>query len=439
MNSKQPSQLTDTELVAEVGNLALSERRATADLVAHLAELEARRLHLRAGFRSLFAYCTEVLRLSEGGAYNRIEAAHLARRYPAVLDLLAQGRLNLGTLRLLGPHLTPENQDELFSAASGKSKREVQQMLAAMFPRPDVVASIRKLPTPSTGVFAAAPASVATGELESGGPECSSATERASGAADHGGCASPSSDGSDRPSSVVRPNPDGESMPWVGRHLVPTCGQRAAGGVLERPASRRHPAVTPLSADRYQFRFAASEAAREKFRRAQDLLRHAIPSGDPGEIFDRALTALLKELERKRFAATERPRAGRSAERGSPPASRHIPAAVKRAVMARDGGRCAFVADAGRRCGTTAFLEFHHVVPFARGGPPTEDNIQLRCRAHNGLEADLDFGRGGWGSGNSSRDESSGERLRANSSRGGFRPTGQTTESRRTGGARRTG
>jgi len=147
--------------------------------------------------------------------------------------------------------------------------------------------------------------------------------------------------------------------------------------------------VTPLSTDRYQFRFTASAATREKFKRAQDLLRHAVPNGDPAEVFDRALSALLVELERRKFAATDRPHR----QRGRAPGSRTVPAEVRRTVRNRDGGRCAFVAGTGVRCGATAFLEFHHVVPYARGGPATEGNIQLRCRAHNGYEADLDFGR----------------------------------------------
>jgi hypothetical protein len=147
--------------------------------------------------------------------------------------------------------------------------------------------------------------------------------------------------------------------------------------------------VTPLSTDRYQFRFTASAATREKFKRAQDLLRHAVPNGDPAEVFDRALSALLVELERRKFAATDRPHR----QRGRAPGSRTVPAEVRRAVTNRDGGRCAFVGDGGVRCGATAFLEFHHVLPYALGGPATEGNIQLRCRAHNGYEAELDFGR----------------------------------------------
>jgi 5-methylcytosine-specific restriction endonuclease McrA len=71
--------------------------------------------------------------------------------------------------------------------------------------------------------------------------------------------------------------------------------------------------------------------------------------------------------------------------------TRHIPAAVKREVWRRDQGRCAFISGT-RRCTETAFLEFHHVVPYADGGAATVRNIELRCRAHNQYEAVLLFG-----------------------------------------------
>jgi hypothetical protein len=129
---------------------------------------------------------------------------------------------------------------------------------------------------------------------------------------------------------------------------------------------------------------------REKLRVAQDLLGHAIPNGDLAEVFDRALTLLVADLTRKKFAATERPRGSR----GQSDESRNIPAEVKRRVDARDQRRCGFVAPNGRRCDERRFLEFHHVVPYAAGGLPTVENIQLRCRAHNGYEADLFFGPG---------------------------------------------
>ena len=125
----------------------------------------------------------------------------------------------------------------------------------------------------------------------------------------------------------------------------------------------------------------------DKLRHAQDLLRHTLPSGDVAEIFDRALTVLIADLEKKKLAQVARPRRARPIKM----TSRHISAAVRRAVNVRDEGRCAFVGKDGR-CTETGFLEFHHIKPFARGGLPTVENIQLRCRAHNQYEGERAFG-----------------------------------------------
>ena len=128
--TKTPSRLSDRELEAEVARLAQGERQSTAVLIAHLAELYGRRLHERAGFASLFKYCTRVLLLSEHEAYDRMKAAKVVRRYPAVLGLLTSGRANLTTVRLLAPHLTRDNHEGLFAEAAGKPKRQVQELLA---------------------------------------------------------------------------------------------------------------------------------------------------------------------------------------------------------------------------------------------------------------------------------------------------------------------
>src|SRR5688572_993214 len=141
-----PSRLTDDELTAAVANLAREARRSTAQLVAHLAEFDARRLHLAAGYSSLFRYCHEVLRLSEHATYHRIEAARVAARFPAIVLRIADGSLNLSTVRLLAPHLTEENHLRLIGEASLRSKREVEELVARLHPRPDVATIIRKLP-----------------------------------------------------------------------------------------------------------------------------------------------------------------------------------------------------------------------------------------------------------------------------------------------------
>jgi hypothetical protein len=116
---------------------------------------------------------------------------------------------------------------------------------------------------------------------------------------------------------------------------------------------------------------------------------HAGPKGDAAAVLEQALDLLLEDLARRRFASTSAPRP----EQESAAGSRHVPAAVKRAVWVRDRGRCAFVGTSGRRCGERRFVQFHHRHPHALGGPATVDNIALRCAAHNAHEARADYGR----------------------------------------------
>jgi hypothetical protein len=351
-----PSSLSDDQLIEEVTRLAGCERQGTAQLVAHLAELDARKLYLAAGYSSLFMYCCRVLRLSEHGSYNRIEAARIARRFPAVLDMLGDGRLNLATLRLLSAQLTEHNHQELLAAASDLSKREVEELVARRFPRVDVVTTIRKVP--------ARHATAGT----SGIPLVAGAA--ASAAAE----VSPELPGDQ--------SPEGPPVPLTAAAALFASAASTAASANQQARPAR---VAPLSANRYQIKFTASAETLARLRQAQDLLRHAVPSGDAAEIIDRALIVLVKELTRKKVAASDRPRP----PRGTAVGSRHVPAPVKRAVWMRDGGRCGFVGKSGRRCDEQRFLEFHHVSPYAAGGKATIENIELRCRAHNAHEAAL--------------------------------------------------
>lgn len=179
--------------------------------------------------------------------------------------------------------------------------------------------------------------------------------------------------------SVVTPTVLGEA---------PSVGSPPAAAVTPVAPPARPAMVRPLAPERHEVRFTASAETCAKLRRAQDLLRHAVPTGDTATVVDRALTLLIEDLERKKFAITDPPRPSRRTS-GS---ARKPPAHVKRAVSRRDAGRCAFVGTNGRRCETRAFLEFHHVIPYGMGGEATVENIQLRCRAHNGYEANLYYG-----------------------------------------------
>src|SRR5437773_2086053 len=144
MNIDSPASLSNAELLARVKSLVDGERQATAALVAHLAEIECRKLYLEQGCRSLFSYCTEVLHLSEHAAYNRIEAAKAARRFPAILTSLVQGDVHLTAVKLLAPLFTAENHESLLAAAKHKSKREIEEIIAHLRPQPDIADSVRK-------------------------------------------------------------------------------------------------------------------------------------------------------------------------------------------------------------------------------------------------------------------------------------------------------
>jgi len=319
--------VSDTDLLAEVKTFAARERQATVWLIASLAELDARRLYLGEGCSSLFAYCTQILHLSEHAAYGRITAARAARWFPLILDMLGDGSLNVTSVGLLAPHLTAENHQTLLKAVRHKSKRDVEHVVAALRPQPAVPAVVRKLPTPKSAQDSQTP------------------------------------------------------PPIANEDQAPTTSR----GILPEPS--RPVVIKPLAPERYKMQFTVSRETYEKLRRAQDLLRHAIPTGDPAAIVERALTLLIADLEKKKLASAARPRP----DSRSATCSRYIPASVRREVWSRDGGRCAFVGTQGR-CTERGFLEFHHVVPYAAGGKAVAENLELRCRAHNAYEADLYFG-----------------------------------------------
>ena len=115
-----------------------------------------------------------------------------------------------------------------------------------------------------------------------------------------------------------------------------------------------------------------------------------MPDGDICALIHRAVTELVGRLEARRFGLTSKPRAS-GAEGASDP-SRYVPMDVRRAVFARDEGRCRFVGPTGQRCPALRRFEFHHVEAFARGGETSIANIQLMCRTHNAHLAELDFG-----------------------------------------------
>lgn len=315
--------LSSERLLARVKDLVRRGNEGEADLLAHLGEVDARRLYLEEGFPSMFAWCQRVLHFAEGVAYKRIQTARAARQFPEILEAVRKGDLHLTAVGLLAPNLTTSNCAELIGLTRHRSADEIRRLLADREPKPACVASVRRIPEPPKVV---AP-------------------------------------------PVVLPVP-------------------SASPASRPPEPARAPRPEPLGADRYRVQFTADRETHAQLEELRALMRHQIPDGDIAKILSKAISVLLAQVREQKFAEVSRPR---SASPSVHP-SRHIPAAIRRAVWQRDGGRCTYVSADGRRCDSNSFLEFDHADAWTWTRAHSIDGITLRCRAHNQLRARRDFG-----------------------------------------------
>ncbi len=345
MNSPTAVQsLSSSQLLSATRELVQKDRGTEADLLEHLGEIDERRLYLDGPFPSMFAFCVGEYGFSEDVAYQRIAVARAARRLPAILEAIRSGRVHMTGLRLLAPHLNTENVAAVLAEARGKSTRQIEELVARLSPQPRVPTVIRKVPAPM------APEKPPPALFGSGGTAVSHDSS---------------------PATVWGPAPASAAV---------------------SPGDKRRAVIQPLAEETFKFQFTASRACRDKLRQAQDLLRHRVPDGDVGTIVERALEVLIERVTKERFAEARKPR--KTATEGEASSgSRHIPSAIKRAVFERDGSRCTFTDERGRRCGETGGLEFDHLDGFARTHLHDADRIRLLCRSHNQYTAERMYGR----------------------------------------------
>jgi hypothetical protein len=323
----------------------------------------------------MFSFCVHELRLSEEAAYKRIHAARAARRFPAIFPALADGRLHLTAVVLLAPHLTEATATDLLKAAEHKTKSEIEKLLAERFPRPDLPT---KLEVISTG-FSAQHAPGRVGLPPEHAPE---RVENGTGPA------RPLEESRRQEASedkVARSYSGSESR-IAGVSAFVMSPAPSTGSVP--PAAR--PRLAPLAPQRFGLQVTIDQATSDQLRYAQALLSHRIPSGDLAQVLARLVQLGVAQLEKGKFAATDRPR---EAGEGSAPSARYIPAPVKRAVWKRDGGQCAYVSASGQRCPAREQIEFDHLDPVCLGGEATVNGVQLKCRAHNLQAAERLLGR----------------------------------------------
>jgi HNH endonuclease len=330
MKASEVARMSDDALRHQLRQLVAHDRTTTVRLLIHLGEFDSRRLYRAEGYSSMHAYCLGELKMSDDVANKRIRVARKARRYPAILIGIADGTLTLTGVAMLSRYLSDDTAQELLDRSATKTIDEIAQLIAERFPQPDLPTLI--LPIVSrAGIFSSPP-----------------------------------------PTEVLGAN----------------CQEVAARPVENWPVAPAR--VMPLAPDRYGVQFTIGREDRELLQHAKELLSHVIPSGNEGQVFVHALRALVRQLEKRKFGATDRPR-GPNRDSHEP---HYIAAHVKRAVAQRDENRCTFVGRNGRRCNAQAFLEFDHIEPVASGGRSTIDNLRLRCRAHNRYAAEQAYGAG---------------------------------------------
>ena len=307
----------NAELLAGLSRLVQRGNELTAEMLAHLAELEERRLHLQLGFPSLFAYCVEALGLSEGSAGRRVTAARVCRRFPEALALVARGDRHLSALCGLAPHANPQNATELFAACSRKSRRQVDELLAARFPKPDVRDQICRLPV---RMGASAPTDDRIADQTSTREEALTQAG-ISGQGHEPGIA-------ETARIVVDSGPEvgGTSAVDGPPRQESAVAAVAALPVLEPPPARRRE-IEPLSTDRFGVHFTADAELRELLERARALASHRLPKNDLSSLMRVVFAGFVKHEEARRFAVGRKPRRSKadaiqvkaSSPHGAPP------------------------------------------------------------------------------------------------------------------------
>lgn len=381
--------LADHELLRELESLCSQDRETTAGLLAHIGEADARKLFAPAGYSSMFRYCVHHLHMSEHTAFKRIRVARAARRFGAILPAVADGRVHLAALVELIPHMMDNNADELIAAATHRTRWQVLEIVKSRFGEPPILApSINA--SPNDWMEQLAPGLVGSSNdadhAQLTVPESSAAlvVSDGLGLAPPEDGRSPISSGHSS-NSVDRAMDAHDDANACGRAGQTTATREEIPSLAPKPYLRLRPAPSHL----VEVQGLIPNELFEQLRWAQALLGHAVPSGDLVEIFRRAVGALVKAQENRRFGAGSKSSGGASGK-----CSRYIPAAIRREVLERDGGRCTFIGHSGHRCENQFGLEFDHITPQSRGGASTTANLRLRCRTHNQLEAERVFGAG---------------------------------------------
>jgi hypothetical protein len=302
------AQLSDDELLANTRRLVGRSNQLLAALLVHLSEVEVRGVHRTRSCASLYTYCIYELRFSEDAAARRSAAARFAKAFPALLDAVAAGELHLTGLLMIGPHLTPENHENVLGRAKFRTKKELTKLVRELNPLPEVPDRIEPL-----GPAPARRATSPTWEqmVTSWSPEV---RELAPGArpADWANlidgtpnAAERANDGRDpcRAGGGGRGGGHGNESRFedVTSELCATNDEALPVG----PAPMDLPPVA--GPQHFQIQFGSTEEHVQLVERAKALLARTRPGVTLGELHLEAMKLLVASLEKRRFGGDDRP------------------------------------------------------------------------------------------------------------------------------------
>lgn len=344
------SSLSSQKLAERIRKLIRIESGVVVEMVFCFAELQRRREHLAAGYDSLYTYCREALGLNRSKAWRRSSAAELIVDFPLAAELVGSRRLSVSALVALKKPLTRENHVDILNQAIGMTEDQAVAFAARLTPIPRradsirVVYAVRDAPPPHSPNAASPPASSAAGSsaalpelvieesVQVGATVSKKVYEQLLAVK----------------SALSHQIPDGnlnDVLAECFRITLAVCERRKIGAparILE-PTVEIETAAVPHSAASASVERSASVLG----PRMKDDSIESAPSCGLGEDEFNAFERQLDD------------------------ASRWVATAVKRAVWIRDGGRCSFVGEGGRHCGSTHQLEFDHWRAFSLGGKHT--------------------------------------------------------------------
>lgn len=337
----------DQVLIEDTKVLVAQERKVLSDFLYHLREIENRKLFLKRGYPSLFAFMTQELGYSESAAGRRIQAMRLIKDVPEVEAQVKAGKISLSVAAQMQGFFRQEDQKrrserqapisaqekiEMVSQLAGTSSRQCEQKLARISPEAVLPRERVKPLTPEK--------------------------------------------------TQIQFLADADLMKKIQRLKELTSHQNPEGRLEKVFAKAVDMALEQLDPERKELRRQARKQKKEPGRQATH-------QGKTQSIHESTRSLTFPTLKATRSPTNTKPSRTLPTS-GVFQSHRHIPQALRDRIWLRDKGQCQHTdLRTGRRCGSRYLVQMDHKYPFSFEPEHSEENLRLRCGAHNRLRWEM--------------------------------------------------